>query len=168
MLHSTPLALRACFSWIIFCGIVGDYIPHQKGQVLLTGGSQLGQTFLEMFLEDQDPCGLFMFFVKGQAALKKNIWCRTSASQEKKETGGNTEYDRDLQAKLARTCKQLESSLGKQFLSVSASNAARTSPNFYAASKQVGKGRKKPATIGKGCVKQGGGGAGKKVVRKQA
>ncbi|PLW42395.1 hypothetical protein PCASD_06364 [Puccinia coronata f. sp. avenae] len=49
--------------------------PHKKGRAMLTGGSPMGEAFLNMFAIDPNPCGAFLEFVKGQAALKKILGC---------------------------------------------------------------------------------------------
>jgi hypothetical protein len=42
---------------------------------MMTGGSPMGEAFLDMFAIDPNPCGAFLEFVKGQAALKKISGC---------------------------------------------------------------------------------------------
>ncbi|PLW09859.1 hypothetical protein PCASD_22616 [Puccinia coronata f. sp. avenae] len=49
--------------------------PHKKGRAMMTVGSPMGKAFLDMFAIDPNPCGEFLEFVKGQAALKKISGC---------------------------------------------------------------------------------------------
>ncbi|WAR58558.1 hypothetical protein PtB15_5B792 [Puccinia triticina] len=45
--------------------------PHLKGRAVLSGGSRMGESFLDMFEINPNPTGAFLDFVKGQLALGK-------------------------------------------------------------------------------------------------
>ncbi|PLW05054.1 hypothetical protein PCASD_26124 [Puccinia coronata f. sp. avenae] len=60
---------------IPFKGTLSSHTPTKKGQEMMTGGSPMGKAFLDMFAIDPNPCGAFLEFVKGQAALKKILGC---------------------------------------------------------------------------------------------
>jgi hypothetical protein len=74
--------------------------PHKKGSAMLSGGSPMGETFLDMFATDPDPCRAFLEFLKGQAALKKISGCelplpkRTRKRKANLRPGGPGQYDK--------------------------------------------------------------------------
>ncbi|WAQ84042.1 hypothetical protein PtA15_4A493 [Puccinia triticina] len=45
--------------------------PHLKGRAVLSGGSRMGESFLDIFEINPNPTGAFLDFVKGQLALGK-------------------------------------------------------------------------------------------------
>jgi hypothetical protein len=45
--------------------------PHLKGRAVLSGGSSMGEAFLDMFAVDPNPTGAFLDFVKGILATQK-------------------------------------------------------------------------------------------------
>ncbi|PLW34872.1 hypothetical protein PCASD_15067 [Puccinia coronata f. sp. avenae] len=73
---------------------------HKKGSAMLSGGSPLGKTFLDMFATDPDPCRVFLEFVKGQEALKKISGCklplpkRTRKRKANLRPGGPGKYNK--------------------------------------------------------------------------
>ncbi|PLW25714.1 hypothetical protein PCANC_28164 [Puccinia coronata f. sp. avenae] len=75
--------------------------PYKKGSAMLSGGSPMGETFLDMFATDPDPCRAFLEFLKGQAALKKILGCelplpkRTRKRKADLRPGGPGQYDKD-------------------------------------------------------------------------
>ncbi|KNZ57566.1 hypothetical protein VP01_2126g6 [Puccinia sorghi] len=94
---------------------------HQKGRALLTG-TQLGQTFLGIILEEPDPCGLFLSFVKVQEELKKISGAEPLLPKRKRKSGAmqnmieTSKYDLGQSADVTFiVVHQFESSLGQQF-----------------------------------------------------
>jgi hypothetical protein len=51
-------------------GFVVLVYPHQKGRAVLTGGSKMGEAFLDMIQAGPNPVNDFLDFVKGQFAMK--------------------------------------------------------------------------------------------------
>ncbi|PLW06231.1 hypothetical protein PCASD_12071 [Puccinia coronata f. sp. avenae] len=67
--------------------------PHKKGQAMMTGGSPMGEAFLDMFAIDPNPCGAFLEFVKGQTALKKISGCELPLPKRKRKRKAEMKED---------------------------------------------------------------------------
>lgn len=73
-------------------GYVVVVYPHLKGRAVISGGSSMGEAFLDMFEINPNPTGTFLDFVKGQLALGKVMGGEVSLPRQKRKQLGATAH----------------------------------------------------------------------------
>ncbi|KAA1069353.1 hypothetical protein PGT21_021861 [Puccinia graminis f. sp. tritici] len=88
--------------------------PHKKGRALLTGGSSMGEAFIDLFPKESNPCNDFLDFVKGQVALSKVLGSEAPLPKKvrkprvAKNRMENSQYDKGtLEANVTAVREQL-------------------------------------------------------------